>query len=115
MQKFMLLFRNVSGDGQYITTPEDMQEDMPRWQEWIGGIAQQGNLVSTEPIEYTGAVVSNHGVSSEPYKEVKELVAGYLICKAGDIHEAVELSKTCPILKYPHGSVEVRAIMPFEV
>lgn len=114
MKEFMLLFRNVTGDGQYISTPQDMQEDMPKWQQWMGHIARQGKLVSSKPIDYAGVVVSNDCVSEGPYVEKQHLVAGYLICKAEDMAEAVAFGKSCPILKYPQGSVEVRAILPFE-
>lgn len=115
MQEFMLLFRNISGDGQYISTPQDMQEDMPKWQAWIGGLAGQGKLVDTKPIDYAGAVVSNNGISHAPYTSENFLVAGYLLCKAASIEEVTAYAGTCPILKYPHGSVEIRPIMPFEM
>lgn len=115
MKEFLLLFRNTTGDGQYSSTPQDMQADMPRWQQWMGDIARQGKLVSSKPIDYAGAVIDNGGVSEEPYIEGQELVAGYLICKAEDMVEAIAFGKNCPILKYAQGSVEVRAISPFEV
>lgn len=115
MKEFILLFRNISGKGQYISTPEDMQADMPHWQQWMGSLAQQGKLVSSKPVDYAGAVVSNQGVAEGPYKAINELVAGYLICKADSLEEAIVISKGCPILKYPQGSVEVRAILPFDI
>lgn len=115
MNEFLLLFRNITGNGQYISTPQDMQDDMPRWQRWMGSLARQGRLVSSKPIDYAGTVVSNEAVTEGPYVERQELVSGYLICKAENMAEAVAFSKNCPILKYPHGSVEVRAILPFEV
>lgn len=59
-------------------------------------------------------VVGNDGVREGPYVEGYELVAGYLICKAEGMAETVAFGKSCPILKYPHCSVEVRAILPFE-
>jgi len=115
MKEFMLLFRNISGNGQYISTPQDMQDDIPKWQQWMGDIARQGKLVSSKPIDYVGVVVTNDAVTEGPYVEGQELVAGYLICKAENMAQAVTFGKSCPILKYPHSSVEVRAILPFEV
>ena len=114
MKEYLLLFRNISGNGNYITTPDDMIEDMPKWQNWIGHIAQQGKLVSTQPIEYQGMVVTNQAVSQGPDTGGNHvLVAGYLICKADSTEEVLEWSKTCPILKYPHGSVEIRPVIAF--
>jgi hypothetical protein len=115
MKEFLLLFRNVSGENQYIATPQDMLEDMPKWQAWIGGLAQQGKLVDTKPINYEGSVVSNHGLNQEPYKSENILIVGYLICKAENDEEVSQYAKSCPILKYPNGSVEIRSIAPFEI
>lgn len=41
------------------------------------------------------------------------LVSGFLICKADGLKEVQEWSKTCPILKYPNSSVEIRPLVPF--
>jgi len=114
MKEYLLLFRNVSAENGYITTNQDMAEDLPKWQSWIGNIAMQGKLVHTAPMEYTGFVVNNAAATSTPYKEINNvLVAGFLICKTNSLDEVQEWSKTCPILKYPNSSVEVRPLIPF--
>jgi hypothetical protein len=113
MKEYLLLFRNQGGDNQYISTPADMLEDMPRWQSWLGQIAEQGKLISTQPIDYQGTCISNAGTSAGPHLANNELVVGYVICKAESEAEVLAWSQTCPVLKYPHGSVEVRPVMPF--
>lgn len=114
MKEYLLLFRNASGTNGYLATSQDMAEDLPLWQAWIGSIAMQGKLVHTAPIEYNASLVTNHGVNSGPHKEQGSvLVSGYLICKADSHSEAEEWSKSCPILKYPQSSVEIRPIIPF--
>jgi hypothetical protein len=110
---YLLLFRNVSGDGKYLVTPEDMQKAMPLWQTWIGSIAQKGKLVATNPIDYNGKLVNAKEVKDQPYLVKKELVVGYLILKASTLEEAIEISKTSPIITEYNGSVEVRAMIPF--
>jgi hypothetical protein len=45
---------------------------------------------------------------------MKEILAGYLICKVESIEEAIAIGKKCPILNYPFGSLEVRQITPFQ-
>ncbi len=50
MTEYLLLFRNTSAADGYLTTTQDMAEDMPRRQSWIGNIALQGKLVSTTPV-----------------------------------------------------------------
>lgn len=116
MTEYILLFRNASAENGYLSTTQDMAEDMPKWQSWIGNIAMQGKLVSTAPIRYDASIVDNSGVSNngQPYKETNSvLVAGYLICKADSLEVVQEWSKTCPILKYPNSSVEIRPLIPF--
>ena len=115
MTEYLLLFRNASADNGYLSTPQDMAEDMPRWQAWIGHIAMQGKLVHTAPIRYEAAVVDAKGaITHQPYKsEDSVLVSGFLICKSDQLEEVQEWSSTCPILKYPNSSVEIRPLIPF--
>lgn len=114
MKEYLLLFRNASAENAYLSTSQDMAEDMPKWQAWIGNIAMQGKLVHTAPIEYNGILVGKSEQTSQPYKESNNvLVSGFLICKAEHIEEVQAWGKTCPILKYPHSSVEIRPLVPF--
>jgi hypothetical protein len=48
-------------------------------------------------------------VTDGPYIEAKELVLGFIIVRARDLEQAVELSTGCPMLE-GGGSVEVRPI-----
>jgi hypothetical protein len=114
MTSYLLLFRNASGDNDYLATTQDMAEDMPKWQSWIGNIAAQGKLVHTAPVRYDASIVTKNGVTVGPHKEAdRVLVSGYLICKSDNQEEVEEWSKTCPILKYPNSSVEIRPLLPF--
>lgn len=115
MTEYLLLFRNASAENNYLATTQDMAEDMPKWQSWIGNIAMQGKLVTTAPIRYDALIITNNGIlKGRPHKEANSvLVSGFLICKADSIEEVEEWSKSCPILKYPESSVEVRPLVPF--
>lgn len=115
MTEYLLLFRNASAANDYLTTSQDMAEDMPKWEAWIGNIAQQGKLVNTAPIQYNASVVDNHSIrQGQPYKEANSvLVVGFLICKSDSLAEVEAWGKSCPILKYPQGSVEIRPLIHF--
>jgi hypothetical protein len=115
MTEYLLLFRNASAENGYLATSQDMAEDMPKWQSWIGNIAMQGKLMHTAPIRYDASIVNNSEVTNgHPHKEVNSvLVSGFLLCKADSMEEVQEWSKTCPILKYPNSSVEIRPLIPF--
>lgn len=114
MTDYLLVFRNASADTGYLATSQDMAEDMPKWQSWIGNIAMQGKLVHTAPVRYDGTIVNNNGALTGPHKESDNvLVSGFLICKSDNLEEVKAWSATCPILKYPNSSVEIRPLIPF--
>lgn len=118
MHKYMLIFRNtpVSEEAYSNMSPEAMQAELDKWNNWIGGIAAQGKMIASDALEPDGKIVagSKHVVSDGPYVEGKELVSGYLLMQASTIEEAVELSKGCPIYDI-EGTVEVRKLMVFDM
>lgn len=108
MNEFMLLFRG--GDARMADLTEDERNaHMAKWGAWMQGLAEQGKLVGGLPFEAEGKVVSNNGVDDGPYREGSVSVGGYLHIKAGDLNEAVAISKGSPIFEHD-GSVEVRGL-----
>ncbi len=113
MKDFMLLFHSEP-NMEYQPTPQEIQAEIKKWQDWIGGIAAQGKFKSTDALGYEGKTLHSDGsVTDGPYVEVKEMVGGYLICTTETIEEALELAKGCPIFEVG-GKVEVRDIMVFD-
>ena len=114
MKEFMMIFRSEKSDAPK-PSPEQMQEMVKQWQDWIGGIAAQGKFVSTNALGHEGQTVSSNGVVSDgPYSEIKEIVGGYIIVKADNLKDAVKLSEGCPTLAIG-GKVEVRDVMVFDM
>jgi len=114
MKEFMMIFRNEKND-QPMPSPEQMQQMVKQWNDWIGGIAAQGKFVATNALGFEGQTVSSNGVVSDgPYAEVKEIVGGYIILKAENLEEAVKLSEGCPRLA-SGGEVEARDVMVFDM
>ena len=111
MKDYLLLFRG--GDGAELQkSPEAWQAHMQKWMQWMGGLQQQGKLTGGQPLDTTGKQISGTKklVTDGPFIEGKEFVGGYLMIKAGNLDEATELSKDCPILEFDNGHVEVREI-----
>ncbi|MEO0897930.1 MAG: YciI family protein [Bacteroidota bacterium] len=109
MNEFMMIFRHVPV-ADYVPSPEAIQESIKTWQDWIGGIAAQGKFVSTNQLSDVGkTVMPDKVVTDGPYAEIKEIVGGYMIVKAEQMDEAIEMAKGCPIFSYG-GHVEVRLI-----
>ena len=111
-----MLFRNETGENDYASTQESRNSSMKEWENWIGNIAVQGKLVSSKPITFSGSIVSSESVESKPFIDSeKTTVSGYLICKADSENEAKDWAKSCPILKFPKGQVEIRELLPFDL
>ncbi|MGC4102459.1 YciI family protein [Ferruginibacter sp.] len=113
MKDFLLIYRTDENTMKAISlrSPEEMQTNMNRWMDWIGGIAAQNKLTDRgNRLTPQGKVVkTNNVVTDGPYTEIKEFIVGYSIVKAASIEEAAELAKGCPVLAIG-GTVEVREI-----
>lgn len=114
MKDFLMIFRNSSTPES--RSPEQMQNTMKQWQEWMGGIAAQNKLVDAGnrlAADNSCVVKPGNVVTNGPYVEMKEAVGGYTMVRAGSAEEAAELAQSCPILKVG-GSVEIREVIPME-
>ena len=116
MSDYLLLFRG----GDHISarqSPEKWQAHMQKWMEWMGALNEQGKFAGAQPLKADGKVIrgSSKLVTDGPFIEGKEMVGGYLICKAASYEEAVEISKGCPILAFDDGIVEVREIQDTQI
>src|SRR5436853_7069639 len=111
MKEYLFLFRG--GEAMDMQqSPEAWQEHMQKWMEWMGGLTEQQKLVGAQPLNQTGKQITGTKkvVTDGPFMEGKEMVGGYLLCKANSYEEAVDISKGCPILECESGIVEVREI-----
>ena len=111
----MYIFRNTkeSEEAYASMSPQELENDMKYWNEWMGKLAQQGKLIGGQPLFPGGKVVRpGKKITDGPYIEAKDVVGGYLVITAKDIDEAIVLSEGCPMYHSPTASVEVREIMP---
>ncbi len=115
MEKFLYLFRGGMSEniGQ---SAEAMQAHMQKWMGWMKTLESKGVLVGGEPLDPKGMQLSgvNKTITDGPFVEAKEMVGGFLVVKAKDIHEAAELAKGCPILEVD-GKIEVRPIQKMDM
>jgi hypothetical protein len=108
MKEFMLLFRQPSFDYSN-TSPTDMQALAKKWQDWAGGIIEQGRLVRNgQRLAMEGKVLRAGGVVTDgPFVEIREQLGSFIVIKAESLDEAVTLAHGCPALDN-NGSVEIR-------
>ena len=116
MKEYLFLFRG--GDGSTLQkSSEAWQAHMQKWMVWMGGLAEQGALVSAQPLDTNGRQITGNKkvITDGPFMEGKEIVGGYLMCKAASYDNAVEIAKGCPILEFEDGKVEVRQIQELKM
>ncbi len=116
MSEFLLLFRgDPSHDGDQ--SPEQLQAHMQRWMKWMENLGKEGKMVGAQPLENEGKTLKGKKkvVTDGPFMEGKEMVGGYLVCKAANFNEAVEIAKGCPVFESDNGIVEVRPIREMQM
>ena len=111
MKEFLLLFRGGDAERKQMS-PEQKQEQMKRWQDWIVSIVQKDQFIGGQPLAKEGKVLKgvSKKVTDGPFIEGKEIVGGYVLIKAKDMNGAVKISEGCPNLETENGSVEIREI-----
>ncbi|MFP9113285.1 YciI family protein [Flavobacterium sp. RHBU_3] len=110
MKQFMLIFRN-DFKSEFQQSPEQMQQVMTQWIDWLAGITAEGKMADNgNRLGSTGKTVRNELVTDGPFTEIKEIVGGYIIVHGNEVGEAVLIAQKCPILSLG-GSVEVRNVV----
>jgi len=75
MKDFLLVYRTDENTMNAMPkrSPEEMQESMERWMDWIGGIAAQNKLTDRgNRLTPSGKVVkAGNVVADGPYTEIK--------------------------------------------
>ena len=110
MDEYLILMRLdlITKDAQ--PSPEQMQSYMKMYNDWVGGIAAQNKFIGGKGLSTEGKVIkSNNMITDGPYAEIKESLAGFIMIKAKDFDDAVNIAKECPILQGGN-SVEVRKV-----
>ena len=110
MAKFMFVYRDAPDQPQ--PSPEEMQQAMQVWMDWIENGTKAGWLVDGgDALKPDGRLVRpDSTVTDGPFAESKELVSGYSMIEADDYEAAVNLAKTSPMISVHRGYVEVRQL-----
>lgn len=110
MADFLFIYRG-NPDADTKLAPEEMQQIMNKWGEWIRTALQKGWMTNPgDALGNEGKVVkSTKVVTDGPFVEAKEIVGGYSVIKADSLAAAAELAKGCPGL-LTGGTVEVRPL-----
>jgi hypothetical protein len=112
MDEYLLLMRLDILTKEAQPSPEQMQEYMKRYHDWVGGIAAQNKFIGGKGLSTEGKVLkANNVITDGPFAEIKESIAGFIMVKANDFEDATNMAKACPILMGAGNSVEVRKVI----
>lgn len=111
MKDYLVLIRG--GDARMADLTEaETAAHMERWNVFMGGLAQSGNLAGGLPLGQDGRVLTTAGSSEGVVNsENGQAIGGYLMIKAENYDQAVELSKACPVFEH-NGNLEIRECIP---
>jgi len=110
MAQFLFVYRR--SQDQPALSPEQMQQNIPKWQAWFQELSAKDHLIERgNPLEHGGKLVrgSKKNVTDGPYAE-KDLVMGFSLIEARDLDQATVLAAGCPALANEM-SVEVRPVI----
>ena len=109
--EYMLLFRGPHWDKGLST--DELTGVMDEVMTWFEGLSERGKIKASQPLGAEGRIISGTNgrfVVDGPFTETKEAVGGYLLLRANDLNEAVDIARSMPTLRYGI-SVEVRPIL----
>jgi hypothetical protein len=110
--QFLLLFRDASDSPD--PTPEEMQQIMGKWMDWLRGLKAQGIYLGGNRLDEAGKVIRGAKFTDGPFVESKEVVGGYIAVLADNLAQAERIARACPGLEYGT-SVEVRLMIPPQI
>jgi hypothetical protein len=113
MPQYMLLIYGP----EWTPTPEQMAEQMPRWNAYTeelqdAGIMRAGDAL--HPVDSATTVRVRDGetqITDGPFAETKETLGGYYLIDVPDLDTALKYAAKMPNITY--GSVEVRPVVDF--
>lgn len=112
MEEYLVIMRLDLLTKDMQPSPEQMQQYMVMYQNWVNTISAQNKFVGGKGLSTEGKVIKfDQVITDGPFAEVKESIAGFIIIRASGFDDAVSMAKECPILGGKGNSVEVRKIV----
>lgn len=109
MNDFLLVFRRDYKTRETQPSPEQLQAHLSRWREWFEDLKARDLLARPlQPWEPAGKVLKpDKSVTDGPFAEIKESIGGFIVIRAENYDQAVQIAEGSPILELG-GSVEIR-------
>ncbi len=97
MKHYLLLLK---GKRELDYSPGELQKRLDEYRLWVQSI--EAHYVSDNRLERKGSLIKGkHTIKTDgPFLEAKEIIAGFVILKAGSLEEATSIARTSPLLQY---------------
>ncbi len=113
MKEFMLFIREDINRMNNLSEAE-FQSEIEEYVAWVDELSKTGHYVSGDPLQPEGRYILKDSVSSDgPFIESKEAISGYILIKAMDLDQGMELARKCPVFKYG-GVIELRPVLKMQ-
>lgn len=108
MKNFLVILREPDGRSDIHTGIENNNHSQ-NWKQWLDTYAQKGHLAGGSKLTMQGKIVKgiDAHVSDSIHSVGTEIVGGFLLLVAQDLHEASAIVATCPVYEFG-GYAEVR-------
>jgi hypothetical protein len=110
MKEYLFFFRGGLDFSQ--APPEQLQQVLTHWKNWIEGLTKKGIYGGGDRVTRNDAGIVQgkaKNVIAGPYAANNEMIGGYIKIKADNLREAIEISKGCPIFEFD-GNIEIREV-----
>ena len=110
MKEYLFFFRGGLDFSQAL--PEQLQQVLFKWKNWIDELTNKGVYGGGERVTRNDAAFvqgKQKQVTPGPYAANNEMIGGYIKIKADNLREAIEISKGCPIFNFD-GNIEIREV-----
>jgi hypothetical protein len=112
MKEFMFFIRKQT-DSKLSSPPETHRDFLKSCETYIGRLKREGKLISAQPIERAGKIISGkEGNWKEAgFNETTEAIGGYYHILANDLDEAIAIAKANPEFEFNQDTrIEVRPV-----
>ena len=112
MKEFMFFIRKQNDSAETLS-PEQHQSFLKSCERYIDRLKQEGRLISAQPIERMGTIISKSGDKwiDVPFNESTEVIGGYYHLLAQNLEEAISIAAANPEFEYnPDTRIEVRPL-----
>ena len=112
MNEYMFFIRKKINSEEALSE-ERMLEFLRACETYIQNLKQQGVLLSAQPIDWTGKIISgkNNNWQESSYDEPGEVIGGYYHILANDLDEAIEIAKDNPEFSFNEDTrIEIRPV-----